>query len=673
MSFDDEKTDIRLDSRQESYPCLEVLTGPKGVGRYPLKSGKNSIGRSSENDIVLDDSSISRRHALIELGQQGATLADLESRNGTKLSGRKISQPVLLTHEAHIKMGIYELRYLSQPAQAQPAQVSETNLLVESEVPLPEAGAFPATQEISSASLSAVPAIPPKAEGVNPSTRDRKIAYLVLALVLIGALGFGGSRVLKFFTGNKKAKLETTGLENRGQVGGVLPGSPSPQPFISENPSSLQPVFLDISSSPLPAKLFFGDQQVGLSPLRISTNLKVGSWYEARALFELPEVGESLEEKNQFSVPEGASVIPLSFSAKIGIFKIASIPRDAQLYLEGYFEKDPYHAKPIKFSEIVFGKPLYVPYGRYILELRKNRQLGLSQTYLDEVVYRREFVINGDQTNYTADIKEETLSVFPITLSSVPSGAHVFIDDKDVGLTPYQGSFPVGEHLLVMKKEGYFDFTQMIKMAVNMPYVAEIPLKTSEAGEWINKADALLKEDRYAEALPLLVEAFSKRPSPQETAHISYMIGICYLRQKSLKEAKDYFAKSMAHDDFKYAGRLGIASVTFEEGDRVKSLQMLVEILVSSEDPKVRSDAGALFQKISPLNSVMYVTSDPAGARTFVNGVEMSQQTPLILHDLGVGSYRVQLRKEGYEESDIHVNLAVSEFRPLMVKLKKSN
>ncbi len=661
MSFDDEKTDIRLDAQQEFYPCLEVLTGPKGTGRYPLKSGKNSIGRSSENDIILDDSSISRRHALIEISQQGATLADLGSRNGTKLSGRKISHPVLLTQGTSIKMGIYELRYLAQPASA-----SETDPPFDSEAQLPEAGAFPASlsQEISS--FSAVSEVDP--EGVEKNKNRRGILYLVLGSVLIGVLVFGGSWISKLFTGGKKTKTVTT---LPGHVGGVLPVPP--QPSVPEQATSLQPVFLDISSSPIPAKVFFGDQQVGISPLRISTNLKVGSWYEARAFFELPEVGESLEEKNQFSVPEGASVIPLSFSAKIGIFKIASIPRDTQLYLEGYFEKDPYHARPIKFSEIVFGKPLYVPYGRYIIELRKSRQLGMSQTYLDEVVYRREFVINGDQSNYTADIKEETLSIFPVTLSSNPSGAHVFIDDKEVGATPYNGSFPVGEHLLVMKKDGYFDFTQMIKMAVNMPYVAEIPLKTSEAGEWLNKADALLKEDRYAEALPLLVEAFSKHPSLQETAHISYMIGICYLRQKSLKEAKDYFAKAMSHDDFKYAGRLGIASATFEEGDRVKSLQMLVEILVSSEDPKIKSDAGALFQKISPLNSVMYVTSDPSGARTFVNGVEMTQQTPLILHDLGVGAYRVQLRKDGYEEVDIKVSLGVSEFRPLVVKLKKAN
>jgi pSer/pThr/pTyr-binding forkhead associated (FHA) protein len=66
------------------YPCLEVLSGPRGRGRYRLQKGNNAIGRSRENDIVLDDSSVSRRHAVVEVAENGATVADLGSRNGTK-------------------------------------------------------------------------------------------------------------------------------------------------------------------------------------------------------------------------------------------------------------------------------------------------------------------------------------------------------------------------------------------------------------------------------------------------------------------------------------------------------------------------------------------------------------------------------------------------------------
>ena len=44
----------------------------------------------------------------------------------------------------------------------------------------------------------------------------------------------------------------------------------------------------------------------------------------------------------------------------------------------------------------------------------------------------------------------------------------------------------------------------------------------------------------------------------------------------------------------------------------------------------------------------------------------------MILLDLGVGSYRIQFRKEGYEETEIKMNLGVSEFRPVVAKLKRT-
>lgn len=699
---DRENTEIRNMADEEGgYPCLEVLSGPRGRGRYRLQKGQNAIGRSRENDIVLDDSSVSRRHAMVDVAENGATVADLGSRNGTKVGGQKIAQAVSLAHKSRIKVGVFLLRFLTGPAEEEADVGSE-----------PEQAA-PASEELSSPHIpdpnisneepvpaemergpEHLPAVGEEAqtpaemlqhgqvmEVVPSGARKKKtklILFGVLGLALIAALAYGVPKVLKIVKGKPAAsgqgvKVGTGGKpggkdEKVGQVGGVLPAEPESLPI---KVNEMQPVFLDISSTPIPARIFFGEAPIGVTPLRTTTNLKYGKWYEARAEFQLPEVGEVVEEKTQFSPPQGATVMPLNFPGKIGIFKVAALPKDAQLYLEGYFEKDPYRAKPIKFAEIVFGKPIYVPFGRYILELRKNRQLGNSQTYLDEVVYRREFLINATQTTYTVDVGDDALKIFPVQLTSVPSGAKVFIDEKEVGVTPFNGTFPVGEHLLSLKHEGFFDFVQVIKMEIDMPYTAEIQLKTSAAGELVNKADALMKEARYAEALPVLVDAFSKNPSELETAQISYMVALCYLKQKSYKEAEDYFLKAMQNDTYKYAGRLGVATVIFERGDAMKALQLLVEVLVSADDPKVRADAGALFQRLSPLKSVMYVTSDPSGARVFVNSAEVEQRTPLILNDLGVGSYKILFRKEGYQDEEIKLNLGVSEFRPVVAKLKR--
>lgn len=667
---DNEKTEIGLFPEAETYPCLEVLSGPKGKGRYPLKEGKNTIGRLRENDIVFDDSSVSRHHAEIEISAGQATIRDTGSRNGTKVAGQKIAQGIVIPHDTRIKIGAFQLRYLTQPAgEAVAEEAAETP--DEAPPPSEEVDLLQTTGE----HLSDLP----PSEEVSPYHRSGKrslILYGSLILVFVVVVVFGGPQVFKFFKGGKKSKKDsgttetttsTSATGQAGTVGGVLPAkttSPAPKP---EGP---QPVFLEFSSTPISAQVFFGEDKIGLTPMRTSTNLTAGKWYEARALFQLPEVGEVVEERTQFTLPLGASIVPVNFSGKIGVFKITALPRDAQLYLEGYFEKDPYRAKPIKFSEIVFGKPVYVPFGRYILELRRSRQLGQSQTFLDEVVYRREFYINKDQPSFTVDVSEEALKNFPVQITSIPPGAKVLIDNQEVGATPYSGTFPVGEHQMVMKREGYFDYVQRIKMEINQPYTAEIQLKTSEAGDLINRADAMMKEERFTEALPILAEAFSKNPSPRETAQISYLVGICYLRQKALKEAQDYFLKATQHEDYKYAGRLGLASVTLEQGDSVRALQTLVEVLMSSEDSKVRADAGALFQKISPLKSVLYITSDPQGAKVWVNGTEVAQTTPMILHDLGVGAYTIQIKKPGYALTEIKLNLGVSEFRPVEAKLK---
>lgn len=54
-----------------------------------------TIGRAADNLVTLDDSKSSRNHAVIKVGDEGATLIDLESSNGTKLNGQAVKQQLL--------------------------------------------------------------------------------------------------------------------------------------------------------------------------------------------------------------------------------------------------------------------------------------------------------------------------------------------------------------------------------------------------------------------------------------------------------------------------------------------------------------------------------------------------------------------------------------------------
>jgi len=71
-----------------------------------LKPGTTTLGRSSENQIALADSSASRRHTEITLDDQGAiTICDLNSTNGTYVNRKRISAVIPLNSNDTIRIG----------------------------------------------------------------------------------------------------------------------------------------------------------------------------------------------------------------------------------------------------------------------------------------------------------------------------------------------------------------------------------------------------------------------------------------------------------------------------------------------------------------------------------------------------------------------------------------
>ncbi|NBD34544.1 MAG: FHA domain-containing protein, partial [Chloroflexi bacterium] len=61
-------------------------------------------GRSSQNDVVLQDAKVSRHHARIERRQAGYYLVDLHSSNGSFVNGRRVEH-ALLHHGDEIRLG----------------------------------------------------------------------------------------------------------------------------------------------------------------------------------------------------------------------------------------------------------------------------------------------------------------------------------------------------------------------------------------------------------------------------------------------------------------------------------------------------------------------------------------------------------------------------------------
>lgn len=67
------------------------------------------IGRSPECQVTIEDPLISRQHAKIELTSTGVLFTDLGSRNGSRVNGRSVREPVRLKDGDRIRVGTQEL------------------------------------------------------------------------------------------------------------------------------------------------------------------------------------------------------------------------------------------------------------------------------------------------------------------------------------------------------------------------------------------------------------------------------------------------------------------------------------------------------------------------------------------------------------------------------------
>ena len=85
---------------------------------FPLAEGVTRVGRDpASNEIVLADTSISSRHAAIEVTSSAVVLRDLGSANGTYLNGVAIHRPVQLGEGNRVRFGDRELIFQRQASQ----------------------------------------------------------------------------------------------------------------------------------------------------------------------------------------------------------------------------------------------------------------------------------------------------------------------------------------------------------------------------------------------------------------------------------------------------------------------------------------------------------------------------------------------------------------------------
>jgi len=134
-----------------------IVNGPRLTAvRKAIPEGNTlSVGRAEDNDIVLHDERVSRRHAQISWSEDGLRIGDLSSRNGTLLNGRSLGRLARNFMEGDVvTIGDYVIRVehdgVRRPRPSHPPQTPESFVTLmaspvqrgskPSEIPVQDAG-----------------------------------------------------------------------------------------------------------------------------------------------------------------------------------------------------------------------------------------------------------------------------------------------------------------------------------------------------------------------------------------------------------------------------------------------------------------------------------------------------------------------------------------------------
>jgi pSer/pThr/pTyr-binding forkhead associated (FHA) protein len=91
-----------------AVPMLVTVRGPNTGSRYLLTEDVTVVGRHPDSDILLDDVTVSRRHAEFQRTGGGFNVSDLGSLNGTYVNRERVESAALVDRD-EIQIGKFRL------------------------------------------------------------------------------------------------------------------------------------------------------------------------------------------------------------------------------------------------------------------------------------------------------------------------------------------------------------------------------------------------------------------------------------------------------------------------------------------------------------------------------------------------------------------------------------
>jgi uncharacterized protein YkwD len=92
-----------------------VAIGSEALRAYPLAKSKITVGTAADNDLVIEHSSVSRRHAEIFRRLGSFRVRDLGSTNGTRINGRRTTRSHRLVPGDELEFGAVRFAVMNSP------------------------------------------------------------------------------------------------------------------------------------------------------------------------------------------------------------------------------------------------------------------------------------------------------------------------------------------------------------------------------------------------------------------------------------------------------------------------------------------------------------------------------------------------------------------------------
>jgi len=93
-------------------PVLVVRKGPEVGERFYLDRPRLSVGRDPVSDIFLNDITVSRAHASLEVQDGSVSVADVGSLNGVYVNGESVDRAALRNGD-QLQIGRFQMVFMS--------------------------------------------------------------------------------------------------------------------------------------------------------------------------------------------------------------------------------------------------------------------------------------------------------------------------------------------------------------------------------------------------------------------------------------------------------------------------------------------------------------------------------------------------------------------------------